>query len=132
LRCRDAETDSCDSLLRGDISSKGRPVGPSAVRLWFMDSRNYMVLARFWLAGQRLSPRASQTYGRHIIRLKSWCTASNLEPLALLLSDDLDRYHDWMRKKPYAERTIKHNDKVLGEFRRFLLEVPADLVQRSG
>jgi site-specific recombinase XerD len=108
------------------------PAGSSAVRLWIMDSRDYMVLARFWLVGQRLSRSASQTYGRHIIRFKAWCEASNVEPLALLLSGDLVRYYTWMERKPFAERTIKHNEKVFGEFRGFLLEVPADIANRSG
>ena len=75
------------------------PAGSSAVRLWIMDSRDYMVLARFWLGGRRLSRSASQRYGRHIVRFKAWCEASNVERLALL-SDDLVRYYDWMERKP--------------------------------
>jgi site-specific recombinase XerD len=96
-----------------------------------MSADNFLRLARFWLASQRLSRSASLLYGRHMIRFRSWCNVSGVDPLTVLLSDNLTSYFDWMQRKPYSPRTIKHNARVFDQFRLFLLEVPTDVADRS-
>jgi hypothetical protein len=96
-----------------------------------MTVKNFMRLARFWLANQRLWRSASQLYGRHIIRFKSWYEASGTDPLSVLLSDNLASYFHWMEMKPYSSRTIKHNERVFEQFRQFLREEPTDIIDRS-